>query len=169
MVVELVIQQRETWSMARKRLLNKVSGRMSSRVRSVSYAILGTVLIVGGLGGFPAGAVARDYSSGAQSGNASGQVQGSIAASQLPREAVATLNSIAAGGPYPFEKDGIVFGNYERLLPPHRRGFYHEYTVPTPSARNRGARRIVCGGPLKRTDNCFYSDDHYASFKRIVE
>jgi ribonuclease T1 len=155
--------------MARKRLLKSVTSSVKSRASSVSYAILGAVLIVGGLGGFPSGVLARDYSSGAVSGNGSGQVQGSIAVAQLPREAVATLNSIAAGGPYPFEKDGIVFGNYERLLPPHRRGFYHEYTVPTPSARNRGARRIVCGGPPKRTDNCFYSDDHYASFKRIVE
>jgi ribonuclease T1 len=97
------------------------------------------------------------------------QSQGTIALAQLPREAVNTLNLIAAGGPYPYEKDGIVFGNRERLLPAHRRGYYHEYTVPTPRSRNRGARRIVCGGPLKRTDNCYYSDDHYTSFNRIVE
>ena len=62
-----------------------------------------------------------------------------------------------------------MFGNRERLLPPHRRGYYHEYTVPTPRARDRGARRIVCGGPLKQIDDCYYSDDHYASFKRIAE
>jgi ribonuclease T1 len=97
------------------------------------------------------------------------QVQGTIALAKLPREAVDTLNLIAAGGPYPYEKDGVVFGNRERLLPAHRRGYYHEYTVPTPRARNRGARRIVCGGPLKRTDNCYYSDDHYTSFNRIVD
>ncbi|WP_144147697.1 ribonuclease [Paraburkholderia sp. BCC1884] len=96
-------------------------------------------------------------------------VQGTIALPTLPREAVNTLNLIAAGGPYPYEKDGVVFGNRERLLPPHRRGYYHEYTVPTPRSRNRGARRIVCGGPLQRTDNCYYSDDHYTSFNRIVE
>ncbi|MDE1183285.1 ribonuclease [Paraburkholderia sp.] len=95
--------------------------------------------------------------------------QTTIAAARLPREAVNTLNLIAAGGPYPYEKDGIVFGNRERLLASHRRGYYHEYTVPTPRARNRGGRRIVCGGPLQRTDNCYYSDDHYTSFKRIVE
>ncbi|WP_206951137.1 ribonuclease [Trinickia acidisoli] len=94
---------------------------------------------------------------------------GTIEPAQLPPEAVATLRSIAAGGPYPYAKDGVVFGNFERLLPPHRRGYYHEYTVPTPRARSRGARRIVCGGPLRRIDNCFYSDDHYNSFKRIVE
>jgi len=92
-----------------------------------------------------------------------------IPSTRLPREAVATLGLIAAGGPYPYEKDGIVFGNRERILPKARRSYYHEYTVPTPRARNRGARRIVCGGPLRRTDNCYYTGDHYASFKRIVE
>lgn len=94
---------------------------------------------------------------------------GTIAVGQLPAEAVNTLGLIGTGGPYPFEKDGVVFGNFERALPHHRRGYYHEYTVPTPHARNRGARRIVCGGPPRQTDDCYYSDDHYASFKRIVE
>ncbi|WP_233851326.1 ribonuclease [Paraburkholderia sp. HD33-4] len=109
--------------------------------------------------------LARDYSA-----PAGAEVQvGTVALAHLPREAVDTLNLIAAGGPYPYQKDGIVFGNYERVLPAHRRGYYHEYTVPTPHARNRGARRIVCGGPLQRTDNCYYSDDHYTSFNRIVE
>jgi ribonuclease T1 len=96
-------------------------------------------------------------------------VTGTISPAQLPPEARVTLKSIAAGGPYPYAKDGVVFGNFERLLPPHRRGYYHEYTVPTPRAKNRGARRIVCGGPSGRIDDCFYSDDHYNSFKRIVE
>jgi ribonuclease T1 len=117
--------------------------------------------LVGGSGGFPAGALARETQQE--------QAGGTIAVAQLPPQAVTTLNLIAAGGPYPYEKDGVVFGNRERLLPPHRRGYYHEYTVPTPGARDRGARRIVCGGPLRRTTNCFYSDDHYASFNRIIE
>ncbi|MDR6409405.1 ribonuclease [Paraburkholderia terricola] len=117
------------------------------------------------LSGTVPGAFARD--STAPGTNA--QRQGGIAVAQLPREAVNTLNLIDAGGPYPYEKDGIVFGNRERLLPAHRRGYYHEYTVPTPRSRNRGARRIVCGGPLRRTDNCYYSDDHYTTFNRIVE
>ena len=93
----------------------------------------------------------------------------SIAPPQLPREARETLNSIAAGGPYRYGKDGVVFGNFERVLPRRPRGYYHEYTVRTPGARNRGARRIVCGGPPRQIDNCFYSDDHYTSFKRIIE
>ncbi len=88
---------------------------------------------------------------------------------QLPKQAVATLRLIEAGGPFPFEKDGVVFGNRERLLPRHPRGYYHEYTVPTPRARDRGARRIVCGGPKKKLDDCYYTDDHYASFKRIAD
>lgn len=98
-----------------------------------------------------------------------GAVTATVERSELPREAANTLDLIAAGGPFSYGKDGVVFGNFERLLPQHRRGYYHEYTVPTPRARNRGARRIVCGGPQRRTDNCYYSDDHYASFKRIVE
>jgi ribonuclease T1 len=92
----------------------------------------------------------------------------SVSVAQLPKQAVVTLRRIEAGGPFPFEKDGIVFGNREHLLPPQPRGFYHEYTVPTPRARNRGAHRIVCGGPRRQIDNCFYSDDHYVSFKRIA-
>jgi ribonuclease T1 len=91
-----------------------------------------------------------------------------VAIAQLPKQAVTTLRRIEAGGPFPFGKDGVVFGNRERLLPPHPRGFYHEYTVPTPRARDRGARRIVCGGARQQIDTCYYSDDHYASFKRIA-
>ena len=131
-----------------------------------SGVLIGALAFGGLCGSVVTCALARDYST---PGNGDSQVQGTIAVAQLPREAVNTLNLIAAGGPYPYEKDGIVFGNRERLLPPHRRGYYHEYTVPTPRAHNRGARRIVCGGPLQRTDNCYYSDDHYTSFNRIVE
>ncbi|GLU30796.1 ribonuclease [Trinickia caryophylli] len=97
------------------------------------------------------------------------QAPGTVARSRLPREARDTLNLIASGGPYPYAKDGTVFGNFEKRLPPRERGYYHEYTVPTQRARNRGARRIVCGGPPQRADNCYYTGDHYNSFKRIVE
>jgi ribonuclease T1 len=88
---------------------------------------------------------------------------------QLPRQAVTTLRLIEAGGPFPYGKDGVVFGNRERLLPRQPRGYYHEYTVPTPRARDRGARRIVCGGPRRQIGECFYTDDHYTSFKRITD
>ena len=124
---------------------------------------------IGWQGGPVAASVAVARERAAEVAPRSAGVSAAIGRAQLPPEAVATLNSIAAGGPYPYAKDGVVFGNFERLLPPHRRGYYHEYTVPMPRARNRGARRIVCGGPPRRIDNCFYSDYHYNSFKRIVE
>jgi len=77
---------------------------------------------------------------------------------------------ILQGGPFPHEKDGVTFGNYERQLPAARRGYYHEYTVDTPGAHNRGARRIVCGGRQVATpDACYYTTDHYSSFRKIVE
>jgi ribonuclease T1 len=92
-----------------------------------------------------------------------------VALVTLPAEAQATHRLILAGGPFPYAKDGSVFGNRERLLPMHPRGFYREYTVKTPGARNRGARRIVCGGqPPTQPEACYYTADHYASFKRIA-
>lgn len=90
---------------------------------------------------------------------------GDIAVAALPREAHATLALIKAGGPFPYAKDGSTFGNRERLLPPRSRGYYREYTVPTPGARDRGARRIVAGA----SGDYYYSDDHYNSFRRIRE
>ncbi len=88
----------------------------------------------------------------------------------LPPEARVTRRLIGTGGPFPYEKDGTVFGNRERLLPAEARGFYREYTVTTPGLKHRGARRIVCGGrEPTRPLNCYYTADHYASFRRIVE
>ena len=88
----------------------------------------------------------------------------------LPVEAQQTQRLIHAGGPFPYPKDGTVFGNRERLLPAQQRGFYREYTVPTPGSRNRGARRIVCGGRQPtQPEACYYTADHYASFQRIVQ
>jgi ribonuclease T1 len=83
----------------------------------------------------------------------------------LPIDAQKTYALIKTGGPFPYAKDGTTFGNREKRLPKQKRGYYKEYTVKTPGARNRGARRIVCGEKL----DCFYTDDHYDSFKRIVE
>ena len=99
-----------------------------------------------------------------------GTAGGSVAVAELPREAQQTERLIRAGGPFPYAKDGVTFGNRERLLPVQPRGYYREYTVPTPRARNRGARRIVCGGkPPAQPEVCYYTGDHYASFSRIVE
>ena len=92
-----------------------------------------------------------------------------IAIRRLPAEARDMLQLIRAGGPFAYERDGVTFGNREHLLPAQRRGYYHEYTVATPGARNRGARRIICGGARQAPDVCYYTDDHYASFRRIRE
>lgn len=92
----------------------------------------------------------------------------SLTWSKLPTEGQQVGAQIAQGGPFRFEKDGSVFGNRERLLPGHKRGYYREYTVPTPGLNHRGARRIVCGGLQPQApDVCFYSDDHYSSFRPI--
>lgn len=94
---------------------------------------------------------------------------GTVVREDLPAEARATERLIRNGGPFPYSKDGTVFGNRERLLPSQRRGFYREYTVKTPGVRHRGARRLVCGGERPREpEACYYTDDHYASFRRIV-
>lgn len=87
----------------------------------------------------------------------------------LPAEARQTLALIKQGGPFPYEKDGSVFGNFERILPKRQRGYYREYTVKTPYSRNRGARRIVAGGESSSFREFYYTADHYASFKRIKE
>ncbi|WP_406446746.1 ribonuclease [Streptomyces sp. NBC_01613] len=84
--------------------------------------------------------------------------------SQLPAEARQTLALIDHGGPFPYARDGIVFGNFEGLLPKRQRGYYHEYTVPTPGSSDRGARRIVTG----RADEIYYTDDHYNSFRAVL-
>jgi ribonuclease T1 len=90
--------------------------------------------------------------------------------SSLPREAQRTWQLIHTGGPFPYAKDGVVFANREKRLEREPRGYYHEYTVPTPGARNRGARRIICGGEhLTEPVACFYTEDHYNSFHRIVK
>lgn len=90
-----------------------------------------------------------------------------VAVAALPREAQTTLALIGQGGPFPYQRDGVVFGNREQRLPPHARGYYHEYTVPTPGVRTRGARRIICGGDARSIAECYYSNDHYETFRRI--
>ena len=84
---------------------------------------------------------------------------------QLPKEAIETIALIRKGGPFPYERDGVVFNNREKLLPARERGWYREYTVPTPGERARGARRIVAG----RDGTLYYTGDHYRSFRRILE
>ena len=98
---------------------------------------------------------------------------GEVSAAELPRQAIATLALIRAGGPFAHARDGVVFGNRERLLPMRERGYYREYTVRTPGSRDRGARRIVAGrgasGDVRNSGEYYYTEDHYRSFRRIRE
>ncbi|RYF71562.1 MAG: guanine-specific ribonuclease N1 and T1 [Comamonadaceae bacterium] len=111
------------------------------------------------------GVEARDGFGGRQSGQ---PFRESIALNELPAQGRQTYAAILNGGPFRHEKDGTVFGNRERLLPRERRGHYREYTVDTPGSRDRGARRIVCGGAPATPSACWYTADHYASFRRIA-
>ncbi|HZV55100.1 MAG TPA: ribonuclease domain-containing protein [Rhodocyclaceae bacterium] len=93
-----------------------------------------------------------------------------VAVRDLPPEGQQTLRLIENGGPFPYRRDGVVFGNFEKRLPLRPRGYYHEYTVPTPGARTRGARRIITGhgapGNVSKAEY-YYTDDHYRTFRRI--
>lgn len=86
----------------------------------------------------------------------------------LPAVGQRVYRAIWQGGPFAYDKDGTTFYNRERLLPMHPRGYYREYTVAAARARNRGAKRIVCGGRKKTPDVCYYTADHYASFLTII-
>ena len=109
----------------------------------------------------PAGAQAHSHHA-AQSAQAELAI---IALAELPPEARDTLRAIKQGGPFAYDRDGVVFGNFERVLPKKPRGYYHEYTVKTPGAHNRGARRIISG----EVAEYYYTADHYQTFKRIRE
>ncbi|WP_334135969.1 ribonuclease domain-containing protein [Tepidimonas sp.] len=131
--------------------------------RRAATALATVVLALAALGSGAPG-WARSGPPGAEVG-----ASAEIALAELPREAREVMRLIRQGGPFPYDKDGTVFFNRERLLPVYKRGYYREYTVPTPGVRHRGARRIVCGGWEPTVpDACYYTADHYASFRRIV-
>ena len=134
-----------------------------SRVAAVKFALTSFVLVAA-LSGTGLAYARQPFQDGSADSRAS-----AIRVDDLPKAGRVTYELIRAGGPFPFEKDGSVFGNRERLLPTERRGFYREYTVSTPGTRDRGARRIVCGGPARKPHACFYTADHYASFRKILE
>ncbi|KAB2936728.1 MAG: hypothetical protein EFKGCFLK_01231 [Rhodocyclaceae bacterium] len=96
-----------------------------------------------------------------------------VPAAELPPDARITLTLIKRGGPFPYRRDGAIFGNHERLLPVKPRAHYFEYTVRTPEARDRGARRIVAGrgttGDVRTSGEYYYTADHYRSFRKIQE
>ncbi len=122
--------------------------------------VLTSLLLASALAGLPAAA---------RGDRAVHGVPATIALAELPRQGRDTYELIRRGGPFPYDKDGSVFGNRERQLPAAKRGYWREYTVATPGSRDRGARRIVCGGHSRPPDACYYTADHYASFRKIVE
>ncbi|MBS0509591.1 MAG: ribonuclease [Proteobacteria bacterium] len=119
--------------------------------------LLWLVLLVGLTAG--CGPAASDGSAGPAARAQSATQRG------LPPEALETLALIQRGGPFPYRKDGTVFQNRERQLPAMPRGYYREYTVPTPGSQDRGARRIISGG--NPPEVYYYTADHYRSFRRI--
>jgi ribonuclease T1 len=137
-----------------------VPGWRWASARSLALSLAAALMLALGLGLLPGSALARDPAA---------LPAAEIAVDRLPPEARATLALIRAGGPFPYDKDGTVFGNREGLLPRQARGYYREYTVKTPGARDRGARRIVAGGEAQRPTDLWYTDDHYRSFRRIRE
>src|SRR5262249_46086217 len=90
---------------------------------------------------------------------------GTVNVTDLPKEARQSIALIKKGGPFPYKKDGVIFGNFEKILPLHERDYYREFTVPTPGSRDRGARRIISG----KSGELYYTDNHYASFRRVLE
>jgi ribonuclease T1 len=132
-----------------------------ARTAAVKFAL--TSLLLATVVGAPH-AQARGWKDRPEAGRSS-----TVVVNELPAQARDTYGLIRAGGPFPYEKDGSVFGNRERTLPRATRGYYREYTVPTPGSRDRGARRIVCGGPARTPHTRSYTADHYASFRQIVE
>lgn len=140
--------------------LGRCARWLRTRLLAISYVASASLFLAASL---PGAAQCRESSSYERA-------EAVVSLQALPPEARTTHRLIHQGGPFPYAKDGVVFGNRERLLPAARRGFYREYTVPTRGVSNRGARRIVCGGTApQRPDVCYYTQDHYASFRRIAE
>ncbi len=130
-----------------------------SLLRKLALVLLGIALLAG------LGQAFWDGGAGNGRNQANRAASGEIGLAQLPPEARQTLILIRGGGPFPYSKDGAIFANREGLLPRQSRGYYREYTVPTPGSRDRGARRIIGG----RAGEYWYSADHYRSFRRIRE
>ena len=128
---------------------------LSVRLRAGAAAALAAVFLAFAALGIQSAAFARSFKDDVPV----------IQLSRLPPEARETIVRIRRGGPFPYERDGAVFGNFEELLPRHERGYYREYTVRTPGVAHRGARRIIAG----RGGELYFTDDHYRSFKRVRE
>ena len=135
-----------------------------AHVAAVKFALTGLLLVATTFGPLAHLAHARSMTDRLAEGTPA-----VIHVAELPTHGRETYELIRQGGPFRYDKDGSVFGNREQSLPAQKRGFYREYTVPTAGSRDRGARRIVCGGPTKAPHACYYTADHYASFRKIVE
>ncbi|MEU6816401.1 ribonuclease domain-containing protein [Streptomyces sp. NPDC046860] len=139
--------------------------RAPLRLFAAVLAVLGVLLAgCGGSGTTTAPPSASRTAAPAGSAPVWAKGMATVPESRLPAEARRTLALIDRGGPYPYGRDGIVFSNFEGHLPKHPRGYYHEYTVPTPAARDRGARRIVTGDG----GEFYYTEDHYNSFRAVL-
>ncbi len=103
------------------------------------------------------------FSGGGRDGDADPGNLPTVALTSLPAEAQHTVVLIDAGGPFPYDRDGVAFENREGLLPAEQTGYYHEYTVPTPGAADRGPRRIITGD----AGELYWTGDHYRSYERI--
>ena len=144
----------------------KARTRTRRRFAAVLSAMFVLIALSGLLGGWPGGAEQVFARESPATGKQSTRIE-MVDLASLPPQVKRTLALIRAGGPFPYSRDGIPFGNRERLLPRRSRDYYTEYTVPTPGARNRGARRIIAGGDPTRSGEYYYTDDHYESFRRI--
>ncbi|MHC5907711.1 guanyl-specific ribonuclease [Streptomyces sp. S6] len=143
-------------------------------LRFVFRVLLCVLVLVGGVAGCSAGHHtngATGHTTGRPTNDTSGRSThdtsglATVKATDLPAEARKTLALIDKGGPYPYSRDGVVFGNFEGRLPKQKRGYYHEYTVKTPGSRDRGARRIVTG----QGGEIYYTDDHYDTFRTVLK
>lgn len=129
---------------------------MSRRSRRLRRPQIALIALVAALAlGYAINAVRGEHHTGLQSGT--------VALSSLPAQASDAVHLIEAGGPFPYAQDGVVFNNAERRLPDEPRGYYREYTVPTPGSADRGARRIITG----KNGEYYYTPDHYETFRRV--
>jgi ribonuclease T1 len=138
-----------------------ISGAKTSLKRSVRLILLLSVAVVTFVAGVTSTAQARSFFAD--------ETLATVSVTELPKQGQQVYALISQGGPFAYDKDGVVFGNREQQLPKHKRGYYREYTVKTSGVRNRGAKRIVCGGlQVQSPDVCYYTEDHYSSFRKIV-
>jgi ribonuclease T1 len=146
-------------------LSNWVKNHISGAKTGFKYSIRLSFLLAAAAAAFMAGMT--------ESAQARGflpeETLATVSVTELPKQGQQVYALIAQGGPFAHDKDGVVFGNREQQLPKHKRGYYREYTVKTSGVRNRGAKRIVCGGlQVQSPDACYYTEDHYSSFRKIV-